>query len=113
MSGDERYFRKNHGDVSKDFKRMLISKEVVFSENVFNKCVGGNVIESWKIPKSENLKKRNPNLNLRLKQIIRMIYFYVKDDYKKTREIKTLSRKKLIDFRNGVSVCLFDFFYWY
>lgn len=113
MYGDESYFTKGHKEVLNDFKKSLTQKKVSFSNPIFNVCINGNQIERWHIPKSENLRGLGANQTTRLRQIIKKLYLYSREDYKKIRGIKKLSGKRLTDFKNGQSVCLFDFFYWY
>ncbi len=113
LSGDERYFRKGHKKVFAEFKRQLELKNSSFDKPIFNCCVNANRILSWQIPKSENLKKINVDRRKRIKQIIKILYRYAKEDYKNKNNIKRLSGKKLIDFNNCTSIGLFDFFYWY
>ncbi len=113
LTNDEICLKKRHWELLADFKKLLKSKKAKFNKVFFNFCIGANKILSWQIPKSENLKRVNIDRIKRVKQILKILYRYSKEDYKSRKNIKRLSGKKLIDFNNNSSISLFDFFYWY
>ncbi|MEI6498462.1 MAG: hypothetical protein WCO23_00680 [bacterium] len=102
-----------HRDLCNKFRDQLKNRQISFSEHKMNMCYTAIEIESWTIPRSDNLRSTPASQDVRVKQIIKKLYEYKKEDFKRANKLKRLSGKKLKDFKNSCTLCLFDFFYWY
>lgn len=110
---DENWLAAQHKEIRNKFRSQLLAGQLSFSDPSMNQCFPANDILCWQIPKSENLRRSSVNKEIRIKQIVKKIYEYNKEDFKRIRKIKRLSGSKLANFNNSCSICLFDFFYWY
>jgi len=107
------WFDSRHIELCNKFRNQLHDGTISFNNPELNLCFTANTILSWQIPRSENLRGGSHNPEIRKQQIIKKIYEYKKEDYKRNNKIKKLGGKKLVDFKNRTQICLFDFFYWY
>ena len=110
MSKNENDLSRGHMPTINFIKSQLKTGELVFSKSEFNKVFEGVAIDSWRIPKWENLKIKS---DYRIEQVIRKLFDYAKQQYKTQRRIKRLSKKDGRDFMVNTNISLFEFFYWY
>jgi len=113
LSDEVGAFRYTHKKTIKIFKEYIKEGKIQFSAQKFNKIYFPDEINSWAIPKSENIKTFNVDLDVREKQIIRKLLNYCQEDYKKANKLKKLCKNNKIEFNKKTTLCLFEFFYWY
>jgi len=106
------YLTVTHHTLLNDLRRMLNDNILSFNKDIFNHIYTVGDIESWKIPKWENVKKKDSNPELRLKQIIRKLSLYSKEEFKRTNKLNRLVGKKKSEFgKSKINLC--EFVYWY
>lgn len=113
ITGNDDCFNLDHKKLHQKQNELLRSGAIAFSEARFNKLYSGNEIISWQIPAASNLIRGAVDLAIRNKQIIKKLYEYKRQDYKKIKGIKRLAGQAKIDFNNSVCLSLSDFFYIY
>jgi len=110
---NDSWLTTQHKELRDKFRNQIATNQICFSEPAFNQCFPATDIIRWTIPKSENLRRSTVDQNIRIKQIVKKIYEYDKEDFKRLKKIKRLAGSRLTNYNNSRSVCLFDFFYWY
>lgn len=113
LENDDRIFIKDHKKVKDKFSVYLRNKDLSFNCGEFNSCYNANVILNWSIPPGNNIIRSNPNYSLLLRQIIKKLLDYKKDDFKRIKGVQSLRGANKTNFINSSSVNVCEFFYWY
>lgn len=103
----------SHAALFKKLRGLLAKGNLIFSASIFNQIHTVAEAESWKIPRWENVKRKDANPEIRYKQIIRKLARYSKDEFKRIHKIKRLGGEKKKEFENKANINLCEFFYWY
>ena len=113
ITASNTYLIISHSALFNKFQNLLIEGKLVFDKDIFNKICTVKEARDWQIPRWENIKRRDVNLEIRYKQIIRKLVQYRKDEFKRIHKIKRLSgeRKKEFEVKTNINLC--EFFYWY
>lgn len=102
-----------HNEAIRQFKKLISDNTFKFSRVEFNKIYFPSQIKTWKIPVWQNIRSANVTNETRNRQIIKKLYEYAKEDYKRKRQIDVLSGKSKEKFEKTTSINLYEFFYWY
>ncbi|OQY68706.1 hypothetical protein B6D29_00415 [Microgenomates bacterium UTCPR1] len=101
-----------HSGLVESFRNSLECGEFKFNNKNYNSIHSVADTWSWTIPKSENVKRRTADENLRFKQIIKKLVLYKTDDFKRYKKIRRLAGKTKLEFsQKKVNLC--EFLYWY
>lgn len=101
-----------HSGLVESFRNSLECGEFKFNNKYYNSIHSVADIWSWTIPKSENVKRRTADENLRFKQIIKKLVLYKTDYFKRYKKIRRLAGKTKLEFsQKKVNLC--EFLYWY
>lgn len=77
---------------------------------MFNELHKSPEILSWKFTSGTNLRHEDEDRHL---QIIKKLYDYTKDEFKRLEKVQALRGKRKEKFEKETEICLFEFFYWY
>lgn len=110
---DEKMLQNAHKKTAKLMKQYLQDGSLKFNILLFNKIFTSAEISGWKIPKSENIKTSNADLEIRKKQVIKKLFDYCRDDYKREKRLNRFTKDATLDFNKNATISLFEFFYWY
>src|SRR4030042_2491751 len=90
---DENYLQIGHIKALETFKNLLKDKSVEFNVSQFNEIHTSGNIMGWKIPPWENVKKIEADPKIRYRQIIKKLFEYKKENFKREKRIKRLAGK--------------------
>lgn len=113
IEDDERIFSDDHKKVKDRFSDYLRRNILCFNYPELNLSHSARNILSWSIPSGNNIRRASPNYQLLLKQAIKKLFDYKKEDFKRIKGIKSLRGNKKINFLNTSSINVCEFFYWY
>jgi len=106
-------FNYTHSHIHEQLKNQLKSNDLEFSNPVFNQVVSFRETVSWPKYKNENIKQFDNTEPTKLKHlIIRKLFHYSKDDFKRIKKIKRMTVEDTKIF-NDKTMNLAEFFYWY
>lgn len=100
-----------HSGLSKWLNSQLKVGDMQFSNDKFNRIYKADEINSWNFKCGRNLVLIDEGT--RDKQIIKKLYSYAKDEYKRKGKIKSLRGIRNDEFIRCTEIALLDFFYWY
>jgi hypothetical protein len=99
-----------HEELRKRFKDKLSSKELKFNVDLLNQVYKSSDILGWKFPAGTNLRATDTE---RYKQLVKKLYEYAKEDFKRNKKIKQLRGGLKDEFNNKTRFTISDFFYYY
>lgn len=102
--------RPTHLSVNQKFKTNLTDGVYTFSNPIFNSIYCTKEVHRFRFQSGINLKNEDKSRHL---QIVKKLYEYTKDDYKRQLNLMSLRGGKKATFEKNTKICLFEFFYWY
>ncbi len=109
ISTNPAFLTTSHLNSLRQFRSLLKSKTLEFSNEIFNSIKTGEEIEKMKVPKSDNLRVHTER---REEQIFRKFVVYSKDFLRRRDGVPKLGKKQMAELRKSL-FALSDFFYWY
>ncbi|MFA5112911.1 MAG: hypothetical protein WC529_01295 [Candidatus Margulisiibacteriota bacterium] len=110
-------FNSTHSSVLGWLKDHIERKEILFSDEKFNRLVNIREALKLKIKSGSNIKRSPVDVEERLTQIFKKLANYSIEEFRRTNRIKTLHNKKskamYSKYIDESFISLFDFFYWY
>lgn len=113
ITDEEKWLLIDHGDAHKEFKDLIRTNCISFNINSFNTIYIPSRILSWSIPSGNNVRTSNRNYNILERQVIKKMFMYSMEEYKRVRGIKSLRGTNKANFLNSTTINLCEFFYWY
>lgn len=113
FKSDDKWLRETHKNINEEFIGYLKNRDFEFNVNELNQLFSISQILVWKIPPGNNIMRNNPNHSNLIKQLIKKILEYKKEDYKRRKNISSLRGKNKKDFDINTTLNLCEFFYWY
>jgi hypothetical protein len=113
ITDDESWLTEDHKKVHLKLKDLIRDGSITFSVPSFNTIYIPSRILSWRIPSGSNVVVNNPNYQVLERQLIKKMFTYCGEDYKRTKRIKSLRGQVRQNFLSSAVVNLCEFFYWY
>lgn len=113
ISDDAGFLTMDHGTLHRRLKDFTRSGNLTFNVSSFNTIHVPNRILSWRIPIGNNVIVNRLNFSNLEKQVIKKMFFYAKEEYKRTQHVDSLRGAKKQRFLTSTTINLCEFFYWY
>jgi hypothetical protein len=113
ITGEEKWLTEDHKVVHKKLKNLIRTKEVNFNISIFSAIYSPHTFSKWEIRTGNNVVVNNLDYKKLAQQLVKKMYCYSKDDYKRRHNLRTLRGKENLDFMNSTTINLCEFFYWY
>lgn len=112
LNGSTEWLTKGHSGLLDKFKEQIGNGQIEFSAHEFNKRFIPSAIEAWSIPVGANVA-RGTTSEIRQQEIIRILYRYSREEFRRVRNIKAIRGRNKQKFLSSTKISLFDFFYLY
>jgi hypothetical protein len=113
ITDDDKWLLEDHKKIHMKLKELIRNKNINFSSTDFNTIYIPSRILEWKIQSGNNVIRNNLNYQSLERQLIKKMFAYCKEDYKRSKSIKSLSGNNKSKFLNSTVINLCEFFYWY
>lgn len=108
---DKKSFKKSHTGIISTFNKRLLSKEISFSNPLFNQVFDSSIL-GYTSPIGANISKKTSDADL-YKMAIRKVAIYKFEDWKAKRNLRSASGKiEKTLYLKTFTVTIFDFFYY-
>jgi len=113
ITADKNALNISHNVMHRWLIASIESKYLEFSEKSFNRVYLSDEVNTWRFQPGENLKTTNQNIEVRKNQLIKKIYKYKQEEYKRKEKIKRFTQRRKKLFEKVTKCALVETFYWY